>query len=209
MVEEYDLNIGRRIKLLRKQKGLTLRQLSEESGLSVNAISRIENGQTSPTVSSVHRLALALGIPIAALFDESIATETVYVRAGERKAITMKGRRMEPLGLGMVDNQSEPFYLTLASGEKSLAEPNEHPGEEFAFCLEGEVIFYVGSKDYHLQSGDSLFFKSSQPHSWENPSDQPAKFLLIFVNAAGDASLAEGNHQTIVNEYIAQAKSSA
>ena len=82
MTDQYDIDIGSRIKLLRRQKGMTLRHLSEASGLSINAISRMENGQTSPTVSSVHRLAMALGIPIAAMFDESIATETVFIPGG-------------------------------------------------------------------------------------------------------------------------------
>lgn len=209
MTDQYDIDIGSRIKLLRRQKGMTLRDLSEASGLSVNAISRMENGQTSPTVSSVHRLALALGIPIGALFDESIATETVFVRAGERKAITMKGRRMEPLGIGMVDNFSEPFHVTLSSGEKSLAGSNEHPGEEFAFCLEGEVIFFIGEKAYHLKPGDSLFFKSSQPHSWENPAGQPARFLLIFVNPKANTFQPQENKPDILNEYILQAELAA
>ncbi len=205
MTDQYDIHIGSRIKLLRKQKGLTLRELSERSGLSMNAISRMENGQTSPTVSSVHRLAMALGLPIAALFDESIATETVFVRSGERKALTMKGRRMEPLGTGMVDNFSEPFTITLASGEKSLSGSNVHPGEEFAYCLEGEVIFFIGEKSYHLRPGDSLFFKSSQPHSWENPAHHPARLLLIFVNPKSIASGPAEGKPDIINEYILQA----
>ena len=204
MTDQIELDIGSRIKLLRRQKNMTLRDLSEASGLSINAISRIENGLTSPTVSSVHHLAMALGIPIAALFDESIATETVFVRAGERKAITMKGRRMEPLGIGMVDNTCEPFYVTLESGEKSLAGRNEHPGEEFAYCLEGEVIFFIGERAYHLKPGDSLFFKSSQPHSWENPAEQPARFLLIFVNPKENSAQPQENKPDIINEYILQ-----
>ena len=204
MTDQYELDIGSRIKLLRRQKGMTLRHLSEASGLSINAISRIENGQASPTVSSVHRLAMALGIPIAAIFDDSIATETVLVRAGERKAITMKGRRMEPLGIGMVDNTSEPFYIILESGEESLSGSYEHPGEEFAYCLEGEVIFFIGEKACHLKPGDSLFFKSSQPHSWKNPAEQPARFLLIFVNPKANTVQPQENKADIINEYILQ-----
>ena len=67
------------------------------------------------------------------------------------------------------------------------------------------MIFFVGEKAYHLKPGDQLFFKSSQPHSWENPANQPARFLLIFVNPKPNASIPQENKTDIINEYILQA----
>lgn len=200
-MNEYDINIGLQIRYLRKKLGLTLRDLSERSGLSMNAISRIENCQASPTVSSVHRLAMALGVPIAALFDGTIANPTVYIPAGSRKKMRMEGRTLEMLGLGMMDPLSEPFYVTLDGKEKTRGAPFTHPGEEFAYCLEGEVIFTIGNNDYRLRPGDSLQFKSEQPHSWENPSTKPARFLLVFVKK--EATGASGAEETnIIHEFV-------
>ncbi|NMB86716.1 MAG: cupin domain-containing protein [Chloroflexi bacterium] len=181
MQDPYDINIGIQIRYLRKQKSMTLKELSERSGLSVNAISRIENCQTSPTVSSVHRLALALDVPIAALFDGSVASPTVFIQSESRKKVRMEGRILEMLGAGMVDPLTEPFYVTLDGREKTKGSPYKHSGEEFAYCLDGEVNFTVGNNTFTLHANDSLLFKSDQPHSWENPADQAARFLLIFI----------------------------
>lgn len=202
MNDRYDFNIGAQIKHIRKQLGFTLRVLSNRSGLSINAISRIENHQTSPTVNSVHRIAQALGVPIASLFDETIASNTVYVQATNRKKIHMKGRTLELLGPGMIDPQCEPFYVTLVGNEKTTSDPGQHPGEEFAYCLEGEIIFYVGGIRYHLREGDSLFFKSDQPHTWENPTRELAKFLLFFVAEEGKKTVFSNGHNKIIEEYV-------
>ncbi len=207
-MDEYDINIGLQIRYLRKKLGLTLRDLSDRSGLSVNAISRIENCQTSPTVSSIHRLAIALGVPIAALFDGTLASTTVYIPLSSRKKMRMEGRTLEMLGLGMIDPLSEPFYVTLEGKEKTRGTPYTHPGEEFAYCLEGEVIFTVGNNAYRLNPGDSLQFKSEQPHSWENPNQEAAKFLLVFVKGAANSS-SNTEQPQIIHEFVTAEAASA
>lgn len=201
MVESYDPNVGLRIRYLRKQKGLTLRDLSELSGLSINAISRIENHQTSPTVFSVHRLANALEVPIAALFDGTVATRTVHVKADNRQKIQMKGRCLEPLGTGMINPRAEPFLVTLDPHEKTTAGPDKHTGEEFAFCLEGIINFNIDGADYELHPGDSLFFKSEQPHTWNNPGEIPAEFLLMFLDEEHKPSSTTEEYK-IMDEFI-------
>jgi len=197
----YDLNVGVQIRYLRKKKDLTLKDLAESSGLSVNAISRIENGQTSPTVSTVHRLAVALGVPIASIFDGSAASTIVYTSSNQRHKTYLEGRTVETLGSGMIDPLSEPFLITLEGRERTRGESSQHPGEEFAYCLEGNVNFIFGNSTHTLRAGDSLLFKSDQPHAWENPTDVPARFLLIFVK--GDQSdHTDKEHHNILSEFI-------
>jgi transcriptional regulator with XRE-family HTH domain len=196
-----DLDVGTRLRYLRKKTNLTLRELSERSGLSINAISRIEKNLTSPTVSTLHRLAMALEIPVGAIFQEDVVNTVVHVRAGNRQKMPMKGKILELLGTGMVDPLTEPFVVTLEGGEKSTTSFFRHPGEEFAFCLQGKIIFYIEGQAFVLEEGDSLLFKSDQGHAWENPSSDPAKFLLIFVGCESDQT-ESGSTAQIVNEYI-------
>jgi len=194
--------IANSIKQLRNQLGYTLKDLSERSGLSINAIYRIENAIASPTVSTVHRLADALGVPIASLFDGSATRSTVLIRNKDREVLSMKGRTLEPLSKGLVNPLCEPFYVTIQGHVKSKVKTYQHQGEEFAYCLQGEVVYTVDGIDYHLKKGDSLVFKSDQPHFWNNPSEETAHLLVFFVACHGEKSSPKENHDQIVEEYI-------
>jgi transcriptional regulator with XRE-family HTH domain len=198
---QYDFNIGKRIRVLRKRMGLTLKDLSEISGLSINAISRIEKNLTSPTVSTVHRLAIALDTPLSSLFEEQVEKTVVHTKAENRQKMRMKGRLMEMLGTGLVDPLCEPFVVILEGGEKTTTGLFKHAGEEFAYCLEGRVVFTIDGEPYLLEEGDSLLFKSEQQHAWENPASHPARFVLIFMKSAPGEEDAENEHQ-IVDEYV-------
>lgn len=175
-----EIAIGQRIRTLRKRRGLSLRALSEECGLSFNAISRIERGENSPTVSTLHRLATALGVPITSFFRQEAERMTAFVKAGERLRSEADGTVMESLGNGILYQQLEPFYVTVAPGAGNVDAPVTHPGEEFVTCLAGELDYQVNGRVYHLQVGDSLLFKAMQPHDWRNPGRVPATVLIVF-----------------------------
>jgi len=201
MNEQSNFDIGDRMRFLRKKARLTLRDLSERSGLSINAISRIEKNLTSPTVSTLHRLSMALGIPVSAFFQDEITERVVLIRSGSRKTMRMKGRVMEMLGSGIVDPLCEPLLITVDGGEKTTTGQSMHPGEEFAYCLQGSITFYISGRAYELNEGDSLLFKSDLGHSWENKKDAPAKILLIIVKCENQTETKDDNHN-IVHEYV-------
>ncbi len=185
MAEHSKLPVGQRIRQLREQRGLSLRALASQASLSINAISLIERGEASPTVSSLQLLAAALGVPVTAFFEPEHEQTVVFVRPEQRLHAQVNGILMESLGIGLRGQQIEPFRLVLEPGSGSLEEPITHPGEEFAHCLEGEVAYRIGSQHFRLLPGDSLLFSAGQPHSFHNPASAPAVLILVFC--AGDA----------------------
>lgn len=177
--------VGVRVRELREARGLSLRALSDRCGLSINAISLIERGRSSPTVSSLHALAAALGVPIVDLFQAAEARGVVAVASDRRLGHEEHGVRMESLGSGLRDQQLAPFLFTLAPGAGG-ERPVRHPGQEFAHCLEGQVEYTVNGERYLLATGDSLLLESTLPHVFRNASPRRARLLVVF-HAAGDA----------------------
>ena len=186
-------HVGPRIRALRKQQGLTLHMLAEQSGLSTTAISRIERGDNSPTVSSLHRLATALRVPIGELFQEETEQTTVFTKRDHRRRFINDGVMLESLGTGLPGQQLEPFVMTVQPGAASTAELISHLGEEFVHCLEGEIEYRVEDQVYRLEAGDSLLFEATQPHAYHNASRAPAIILVVF-QAGQNHDLARQHH---------------
>jgi transcriptional regulator with XRE-family HTH domain len=193
MMEEIAPNVGPRIRTLREQRGLSLRALAERCRLSINAISLIERGENSPTVSSLHMLATALGVKITDFFEDSHEHAVVYVRHERRLATQGDGLLMESLGIGLRNQQLEPFMVTMEPGVGSDGETIAHPGQEFVFCLGGTILYQVSEQTYHLEPGDSLLFEATQPHCFQNAGRSPASVLLVF-QAADGSQLARRRH---------------
>lgn len=171
-------DVGTRIRILREQRGLSLRSLADRCKLSINAISRIERGESSPTVTSLHQLAVALDIPITDLFTTSHEKKTVFLKQANRSVIGRDGMLIEGLGFGLRNQQLEPLLISLEAGETSEAELITHPGEEFVYCLEGSLSYQVGDQIYLLEAGDSMLFEATQPHGFYNTGS--ARVLLVF-----------------------------
>ena len=184
-MEEIAPNVGPRIRAIREQRQLSLRALAERCNLSVNAISLIERGENSPTVSSLHMLATALGVKITEFFEDSHEHAVVYVKHDRRLATQGNGVSMESLGIGLRNQQLEPFLVTVEPGAGESGEAIVHPGQEFVYCVGGSIQYQVGSQVYHLESGDSLLFEASQPHCFQNNSGSLARVLLIFQAVEG------------------------
>jgi transcriptional regulator with XRE-family HTH domain len=173
-------DVGGRIRSLRKQMGLSLFALSERSGLSTNAISRIERGENSPTVSSLRRLATGLDVSVIDLFKDEKTAATIFVKGGSRSQTRAAGATIESLGSRLPDQGLEPIWITVEPGSGSTNDTVIHPGEEFVLCLEGCVEYRVSDRVYKLDPGDSLFFKAEQPHCFYNPSENQAVILLML-----------------------------
>jgi transcriptional regulator with XRE-family HTH domain len=172
--------VGQQILKLRKQRGLSLRALADLCGISANAISLIERNENSPNVSSLHQLATALDVPITDFFYEEKEPTTLFVKNDQGVRYRNNGVELESLGIGLPNQQLEPFRLIVGPGSGSANEPISHPGHEFVYCLKGEIDYYVNEQKYHLEVGDSLLLEASNPHCWKNVSNSPAIILLIF-----------------------------
>jgi quercetin dioxygenase-like cupin family protein len=158
-----------------------MRGLAERCDLSPNTISLIERGATSPSVSTLHRLATALKVPITAFFEEKAEqVQVIASRPGDRAFSGSGDLLLESLGSGLEAQTLEPFLVTLQPGAGSGQQPIMHDGHELVYCLSGTVHYEVDGEPYPLVAGESLLFEAQKPHSWTNPGNEPAKFLLVF-----------------------------
>jgi transcriptional regulator with XRE-family HTH domain len=174
-------DVGKKLRGLRKARRLSIRALAELSDLSVNTLSLIENGKTSPSVNTLHRLAQSLNIPITAFFEnEQHKKRVVYQKAGERQQLIFSQGHMESLSEGMPQMGSEPFITRLEVGATSGEIPIIYPGREFIYCLEGHITYTVENEVFPLAPGDSLIFDSYAPHSWRNTAPASSRALLVL-----------------------------
>lgn len=173
-------DVGQRIRSLRDQKGLSLRALAERCGMSVNAIHRIELGENSPTVASLHLLATALDVPITEFFRITENRRTVLVKRESRLHSQQRGMEIASLGSGLHNQLLEPFLVTLLPNAGVDSEPITHHGQEFVYCVDGEMQYQINDDVYTLSLGDSLLFEAAQPHAFRNTSDNPAVILMVF-----------------------------
>ncbi|MCP5037699.1 MAG: helix-turn-helix domain-containing protein [Rhodobacteraceae bacterium] len=182
------ISIGRQIRKLRQAKNLTVTDLSKASSVSVAMISKIENGQTSPSLSTLQRIAIGLGVTITSLFSQYEEHRSVsHVRSGEGVEIERRGTRAghhyRLLGHGVRGEvDMEPYLVTLTS--KSDTFPwFQHGGVEFLYILEGEMDYRHGDQLYNLKPGDSLFFDPQSIHGPDNLIVLPIRFLAIISYA--------------------------
>ncbi len=173
--------VGVALRSLREARHLSIKALAEQSGLAVNTLSLIENGKTSPSVSTLQQLAITLDIPITAFFaSHPTVRQVVYTQAGQRPYITFDQGSLEDLGLGLTSCPVEPFLVTLAADASSSSHAVAHTGYEFVLCLTGRIAYFIQQQIYHLQPADSLFFEAALPHRWQNVHSSESQMLVMF-----------------------------
>jgi len=190
--------VGQRLKELRNRKGYSLRSLAQLSGLNINTLSLIENGKTSPSVSTLQQLAVALNLPITAFFESKPENKRVVFTSGEDAPFSAYGNAsLQFLGKDLAGNRIQPFIVSLEPDPASSEYPTVHTGHEFAFCLTGEIRYHIDNVEYTLHPGDSLVFESHLPHCWTNVSHDEAKMVLVFFPSNLDSGPGNPHFSTL------------
>lgn len=175
------VNVGQCLRTLRDERGWSIRELAEKSGLAMNTLSLIENAKTSPSVSTLQQIARALDVPITAFFETGVSqTSVVHVKASRRTRVAFAHGALEDLGAGLTNRAVQPFVVTLESHAGSGLTPIVHTGYEFVYCLQGRLTYTIQDRTYLLEPGDSLLFESHLPHRWQNVEAEPSQALLIL-----------------------------
>lgn len=189
-----EVDVGLRLRQLRAERSLSLRALAEKSGLNFNTLSLIENGRTSPSVSTLQQLARALDAPITAFFEQvETPRQVVFQKNNQRPQAALTSGLLEDLGEGLTLGGGQPLLVTMKPAAESGPEPAAHSGQEFVFCLEGRLIYQVAGQEYVLEPGDSLLFEAHLPHRWRNPAPHAARSLLILCPADENDAVAESH----------------
>ncbi|MDH7803660.1 transcriptional regulator with XRE-family HTH domain [Rhizobium sp. AN70] len=186
-VNNLEMAIGHEVRAYRKKLGITVTDLASATGVSVGMLSKIENGNISPSLTTLQTLSRALGVPITAFFRgfEEPRSAT-FVKAGQGVNIERRGTRAghQYSLLGHIDNNTsgvtvEPYLITLTK-DSDVFPTFQHEGMEFLYMLEGEVVYRHGEQLFTMQAGDSLFFDADAPHGPEELVKLPARYLSII-----------------------------
>ncbi|EFO29907.1 transcriptional regulator [Roseibium sp. TrichSKD4] len=182
-----EVAIGRKVRSFRKQRGITVAELSKLTDLSVGMLSKIENGNTSPSLTTLQNLSRALSVPLTALFKGyEERREAIHTKAGKGVEIERDGTRAghQYKLLGHIGANSsgvivEPYLIVLTS-ESDTFETFQHAGIETIYMLEGRITYRHGVELYDLTPGDTLFFDADAPHGPEQLVELPARYLSII-----------------------------
>ena len=178
--------LGSQVRALRRRAELTVAELAADAKISTGMLSKIENGQISPSLSTLQALAQSLNVPITQLFlSFEEQRDCSYVPAGQGVAIERRGTKVghlyQLLGHGLSGPVvAEPYLITLRE-EASPYTGFAHGGVEFIYMLTGEVIYRHGEQNYHLRPGDALLFDSAAPHGPARLVQKPMTYLSIII----------------------------
>ena len=182
-----EVAIGREVRAFRKQKDITVAELASMTGLSIGMLSKIENGNTSPSLSTLQTLANSLSVPLTSFFrrleEQRMA---VHTKAGEGVELEREGTRaghqynlLGHIGANTSGVIVEPYLITL-SEQSDVFPMFQHGGIETIYMLEGKVDYRHGDEVFSLVPGDTLFFDADAPHGPEVLVDLPARYLSII-----------------------------
>jgi transcriptional regulator with XRE-family HTH domain len=187
--EEFAKKTGNRIKELRKEANLTLKQLAKITELSAPLISKIENGLTMPSLPTLRLIADALKVNAGYFFRDEEERGYIISRQGNRKMVVSErgpsnkiSYELELLADGMVNPFMEPAIVTLMGKDQDKEiELATHEGQESMYVLEGRMELTLGEKKYTLKKGDAAYWNGSVPHKGISLSKKPARTLNVHL----------------------------
>jgi transcriptional regulator with XRE-family HTH domain len=163
--------LGKRLRILRNKRGLTLTQLGEQVSLSASYLSQIERGVAMPSLPKLTVIANALGVEVRHFFEED-ASSPHPTRSNQGKRLkNTAGVVVELLSADPTGKQIQPYRLVCQPGASRDRSPT-YPGEEFGLVLKGELTVTVGEETFVLKAGDSIHYETLQPHSWRNEGNE-------------------------------------
>ena len=185
--------VGHKIRGIRESKNLTVEEIAESSGLSVEQINSIENDQNLPSLGPLIKIARALGVRLGTFMDDNDSLGPVVTRAEDRErersisfsngaSDARKHMEYHPLAQQKAGRHMEPFVIDINPEENPNYTLSAHEGEEFIYVLEGEIEVEYGKDKYNLKEGDSIYYDSIVKHHLHGAPGKPAKILaLIYI----------------------------
>lgn len=170
-----------KIKNKRMEKGMTLKELSEATNLSIGFLSQVERGATNPAISSLKKIADAFGINISEFFQDT-NHHTYVTRKDQRRIFQVKGLETVYIHLsGNFDNRMLAPYKLILAPKQQKNDTFRFTGEEFYYVLKGAVKFTIDDKKYYVYEGDSIHFPSNLEHYGENITNEETHLLGVIT----------------------------
>ena len=171
--------ISGKIRNLRKEKDLTLKDLSMKTGLSVSFLSQVENGYSSLAITSLKKISEALNVTMNYFF-KTPEIHNFLVKADEEKAFKIEGSNSQFIRIsGDFTGRKIESMIIIIPPQQMHGSKCNHPGEEFVYVLEGTLMVNLAGIEYLVKAGDSIQYPSTTDHSWTNPLNEKTKLLSI------------------------------
>ena len=180
--------VGERVKMIRKEKGLSLDDLASRTGYPVDLLREIEDEMVSPPLGVLVKLSKALDMKMGHLLTGGPVLPFCVVRKEDRQPLSRfaskDGKRYgysyESLAPGKKDRHMEPFLVTLEPADEEKEVPSTHDGQEFIFVLDGEMHVTLGEEEFVLHPGESIYYDSTVPHLVKSRGDQVTRILAVL-----------------------------
>lgn len=181
-------NLGPRIREIRKEKGLTLVEIADKTGIAQATLSRIETGTMIGTVESHAKIAEILGVGLSDLYldVDTRQDQTFHQTKNSRPQVAHhdKSFQLELLTSESGKKKISPFLLTLQPGGRTGTEHHDRETEKFVYALEGEISANIDGKEYPLRQGETLYFEASLPHFFRNTGAKISRLLAVVSPSA-------------------------
>ena len=185
--KELYTEIGKRIRHVRHNKGLSLDELAKKTGFAKSYLSQIENLKREPSISALSQIAHVLGVDVLFLLSgetqNSGAQSLTIVKKGERKTVNRPSGSLayiyDSVTYKKPDRLMEGYIVTI--GFEFPPEPFVHEGQELTYVLEGTHEFVYDGKTYLLEEGDCYYFDSTKPHYGRAVGEKPGILLVVFT----------------------------
>jgi transcriptional regulator with XRE-family HTH domain len=176
-------SVGERIRRLRLERGLSVRAFAAQTGFSASFISQLENGQVSPSLGSLQKIAETLGVTLGDFFVETDkgGEYDLVVHPSERRRLdsTWTDAQLEALGSMSRAQRLEPVLAIFGPGGRSGKHVHSQSRELFAFVVRGRVTLTLGDEAHDLSPGDAVTLPANAPHRWENLGKEKVEVLMI------------------------------
>lgn len=171
------MNIGKKIKQLRNQKGLTQEELADRCELTKGYISQLENNLNSPSIATLTDILSALGTNLSNFFHEETEEKIVFSK-NEFIEKDSDGVLWNWLIPNAQKNMMEPVLVELSENVETVRDV-PHDGEEFGYVLEGKILIVLGNTQHTCKKGEAFYYSAGKPHYIINKGKNKAKFIWI------------------------------
>lgn len=187
--KEHERDLGRRLRQIRRAKGLSMKSVATTAEISESFLSQVERGIANPSVASLRRICAALDEPMGALFEDAGAGQEseALVRVADRRRVFRPDGSADYMLTPRSAKHLQVHYNVISPGRSSGREAYTHAGdEECVFVLEGSLSVTWRERTYELETGDALLIDPMEEHRFENRGEQPAVVLWIVTPANHD-----------------------
>jgi len=187
-IMEKNTKFASKVKSIRERQQMSIEELADKSGVKLDVLQAMEDGEIIPSLTPLTKMARALGVRLGTFLDDVPQMGPVVVRGGKpdnvfyfsgREDVTDDSNlEFHALGAGKIDRNIDPFIIDIDSKEEEY-NLSSHEGEEFIYVLEGEIEVEYGKDKFTVEKGDSIFYDSVVPHHLHS-TGKPAKILAVL-----------------------------